>query len=89
MQFATYILTNIITADIIIIPRIMIPYEIMLTRAYRRKTDTAAAMPVITALFDVNAELCAQNVEGAVLCASFEEQLLKAVFNLNIAATSV
>ncbi len=60
---------------IIIMPRIMIPEQIMLIMANRRKTDTAAAMPVTTALLNVNAELCAQFVEGAVQRASLEKQL--------------
>jgi len=54
----------------------------------RKKTDTAAAMPVITALSDVNAELCAENVEGALLFASLEKQVLPNERVSNISATS-
>ncbi len=73
---------------IIIMPHIMMPEHIMLIMAIRRKTDTAAAMPVITALLNVNAELCAQNVEGAVQRASLEKQLFSEDQFLSIVATS-
>lgn len=73
---------------IIIIPCIMIPEHIMLIMAIRRKTDTAAAMPVITALLNVNAEVCAQVAEGAVLNASFEKHVFTEKLFLSISATS-
>ena len=60
----------------------------MLIMAYRTKTDTATAMPVKLTLLNVFAVLCAQNAEGAVLRASFEEQSDSNETYLNIAATS-
>ena len=72
----------------IILLHIMMPKHIMLIMESRKKTDTAAAMPVITALSDVNAELCAENVEGALLFASLEKQVLPNERVSNISATS-
>lgn len=67
----------IITAKSAIIPkmRIITPYAIMLI-IINRKTDTAAAMPVITTLFNQFAQLSAEFDEGALQSASFDVRLL-------------
>ena len=80
---------NIIIMDIIILLCIIIAELIMPIMTIRRKTDTAAAMPVITTLLNVSADECAQEVEGAVLRASLEKQLFFEKSDLSIAATSV